>query len=88
MEQLLGLLEDELAPRTVRPLDDLGVPADAKEAVAFAVLASSLISAAIGSYPARKNTAKESTTGSETAWKSSWNRFKKNTPRKSMPVLR
>jgi anhydro-N-acetylmuramic acid kinase len=36
---LMALLEEVLAPRRVRPIDDLGVSADAKEALAFAVLA-------------------------------------------------
>jgi anhydro-N-acetylmuramic acid kinase len=36
---LMALLEEVLAPRSVRPIDDLGVTADAKEALAFAVLA-------------------------------------------------
>jgi anhydro-N-acetylmuramic acid kinase len=35
----LGLLERELAPADVRPIEGLGVSADAKEAVDFAVLA-------------------------------------------------
>ncbi|MBT7861891.1 MAG: anhydro-N-acetylmuramic acid kinase [Gemmatimonadetes bacterium] len=38
-DHLMAMLEDELAPRSVRSIGDLGVPADAKEAVAFAVLA-------------------------------------------------
>ncbi len=36
---LMGLLEEVLAPREVGSIDALGVPADAKEALAFAVLA-------------------------------------------------
>ena len=36
---LMALLEEVLSPRRVRPIDDLGVTADAKEALAFAVLA-------------------------------------------------
>ena len=36
---LMSLLEEVLSPRRVRPIDDLGVSSDAKEALAFAVLA-------------------------------------------------
>lgn len=35
---LVGFLQDSLPHCTIRPIDDLGVDADAKEAVAFAVL--------------------------------------------------
>ncbi|MDA0335644.1 MAG: anhydro-N-acetylmuramic acid kinase [bacterium] len=40
---LMSLLEEVLAPRHVRPIDDLGVTADSKEALAFAVLANETI---------------------------------------------
>ena len=40
---LMALLEEVLAPRRVRPIDDLGVTADSKEALAFAVLANETV---------------------------------------------
>lgn len=40
---LMALLEEVLSPRRVRPIDDLGVVADAKEALAFAVLANETV---------------------------------------------
>ncbi|HJP33820.1 MAG: anhydro-N-acetylmuramic acid kinase [Candidatus Latescibacteria bacterium] len=40
---LMALLEEVLSPRRVRPIDDLGVRADAKEALAFAVLANETV---------------------------------------------
>lgn len=40
---LMALLEEVLSPRRVRPVDDLGITADAKEALAFAVLANETI---------------------------------------------
>ena len=40
---LMALLEEVLSPRRVRPIDDLGVTADAKEALAFAVLANETV---------------------------------------------
>ncbi|MEE2658582.1 MAG: anhydro-N-acetylmuramic acid kinase [Candidatus Latescibacterota bacterium] len=48
---LMSMLEAELAPRQVRPIDDLGVPADAKEALAFAVLAHETIVDRHGNVP-------------------------------------
>ncbi len=36
---IVGVLEEKLRPAEVRPIDDLGIPADAKEAVDFAILA-------------------------------------------------
>ena len=47
-----AMLEDELAPRQVRSLNDLGVPADAKEAVAFAVLANETLMGRAGNVTA------------------------------------
>jgi anhydro-N-acetylmuramic acid kinase len=49
---LMAMLEDELAPRQVRALDDLGVPANAKEAVAFAVLANETLMGRAGNVTA------------------------------------
>ncbi|MFH1680509.1 MAG: anhydro-N-acetylmuramic acid kinase [Candidatus Eisenbacteria bacterium] len=40
---LLGMLEEEIAPRAILPIERLGVPADAREAVGFAVLASEFL---------------------------------------------
>ena len=40
---MMALLEEVLSPRRVRPIDDLGVSADAKEALAFAVLANETV---------------------------------------------
>ena len=40
---LMALLEEVLTPRRVRPIDDLGVTADAKEALSFAVLANETV---------------------------------------------
>jgi anhydro-N-acetylmuramic acid kinase len=40
---LMALLEEVLSPRRVRPIDDLGVTADSKEALAFAVLANETV---------------------------------------------
>lgn len=45
---LMGLLEEVLAPRHVQSIDGLGVPADAKEALAFAVLANETLMGAPG----------------------------------------
>ncbi|HCV24600.1 MAG TPA: hypothetical protein DGN59_14180 [Candidatus Latescibacteria bacterium] len=51
-DHLMAMLEDELAPRQVRSLNDLGVPADAKEAVAFAVLANETLMGRAGNVTA------------------------------------
>ncbi len=49
---LMGLLEKELPELRVGCLDELGIPADAKEAVAFAVLANETLMGHCGNLPA------------------------------------
>jgi anhydro-N-acetylmuramic acid kinase len=51
---LLRTLAREVAPRAVRPLEELGIPADAREAVGFALLASEFVHGA--GYPMRRVT--------------------------------
>jgi anhydro-N-acetylmuramic acid kinase len=49
---LMSHLRRLLAPMPVRPLDEVGVPADAKEAVCFAVLANETLHGHAGNVPA------------------------------------
>jgi anhydro-N-acetylmuramic acid kinase len=49
---LVAMLRDALAPAPVRLTDDLGLDADAKEAVAFALLAAATIRGRAGNLPA------------------------------------
>lgn len=49
---LMGLLEEALAPREVGAIDALGVPADYKEALAFAVLANETLMGRAGNVRA------------------------------------
>ncbi len=48
---LMGRLAERLAPLPVRPLDELGLSSDAKEAVAFAILANETIAGNPGNVP-------------------------------------
>jgi anhydro-N-acetylmuramic acid kinase len=51
-ETLLGRMRERLAPLAVKPLEDLGLSSDAKEAVAFAILANETIAGNPGNVPA------------------------------------
>ncbi len=45
------MLREALAPANVRPSDEFGISADAREAVAFAVLARETVRGAAGNVP-------------------------------------
>lgn len=60
---LLAGLRQKLQPAAVRPTDDLGIPADAKEAICFAVLANETLMGAPNNLPAATGAAEPTVLG-------------------------
>lgn len=67
---LMGALERRLAPAPLRPLGDLGVPPESKEALAFALLAHLTLSGLAGNVPSATGASRGVVLGSITpgAW--------------------